>query len=79
MEKTGPITTTGAITAIRDFGASAGHEPCDELPSKRLRVLGEFDVWLGGRSIEIPPVAQRVLAMLALSDASISRSALAGT
>jgi DNA-binding SARP family transcriptional activator len=46
---------------------------------KELRVLGEFIVFQGGRTIDIAPVGQRVLAMLALFEAGIGRATLAGT
>jgi DNA-binding SARP family transcriptional activator len=48
-------------------------------PPKELRVLGEFTVSKGSRTIDIAPACQRVLAMLALSDTGISRATLAGT
>jgi DNA-binding SARP family transcriptional activator len=48
-------------------------------PPKELRVLGEFTVSQGSRTIDIAPAGQRVLAMLALSDTGISRATLAGT
>jgi DNA-binding SARP family transcriptional activator len=51
----------------------------DPARGSRLRLLGEFDLVLRGRSLELPRTAQRVVAFLALSDHPLSRGHVADT
>jgi DNA-binding SARP family transcriptional activator len=70
------------MPGVRDANSEA---PVDQdlgshySPPKELRVLGEFTVSEGSRTIDIAPACQRVVTMLALSDTGISRATLAGT
>jgi DNA-binding SARP family transcriptional activator len=78
MVQAGVATGLGVGDAFSEVPADqdlAGHYS----PPKELRVLGQFTVSQGSRSIDIAPAGQRVLAVLALSDAGISRATLAGT
>ncbi len=43
-----------------------------------LRVLGGFEVWVGGRTVSLPANAQRVLGYLAVAGAESRREVLAG-
>jgi DNA-binding SARP family transcriptional activator len=78
------MVQAGVATGMPGVGDAHSEAPVDQdlacySPPKELRVLGEFTVSQGNRTIDIALAGQRVLAMLALSDTGISRATLAGT
>ena len=55
-----------------------GH-PQPSRPRDRVRLLGEFDLVVGGRSVALPTTAQRLTAFLALSGHPVARDHVAAT
>jgi DNA-binding SARP family transcriptional activator len=79
------MVQVGVTTGMPSIGDAHREAPVDQdiashySPPKELRVLGEFTVSEGSRTIDIAPACQRVVTLLALSDTGISRATLAGT
>jgi DNA-binding SARP family transcriptional activator len=66
--------TTGARTTQR---TPAGHRNGRATPRARLYLLGGFELRIDGELLDIQPVAQRLLALLALGNRALERSFVA--
>jgi DNA-binding SARP family transcriptional activator len=73
------LEESDAVPAAPRVEVPVDSDPIAVSPSRRLRLLGEFAVSLDAKNLDIAPIGQRVLALLALSDGRLSRTMLAGT